>query len=54
MIFHYVLGGALMCEIELPGITQCMLKFQESEFPLESLSWYDGHRYFVAESMTKE
>lgn len=45
MIFHYVSGGALMCEEPIPGVTQELTC---------TYSYYGGFRYFVAESMSEE
>lgn len=45
LIFHYGAGGALVCDTEIPGVTQ-KIDGDTSEF-------YGGS-HFVAESMTKK
>jgi len=61
MLFHYV-HGALMCEIELKGLTSPMaprrFDYLDSNGssptdPLEYDQWYGGYRHFVCESMSR-
>lgn len=49
MNFFYASGGALVCDEPIKGITS-----DTSTSEYWDSSWYEGHRYFVAESMNKE